>query len=102
MRNKVSYLIFAISLLAGLAGTIMPAVGTGAAPSPIPAITSDISGIRPDSPGLQDMFTWVDLGMPNTASFDLKVYPSDIPLKAAEDEWIVRRNEAQFLWSLRP
>lgn len=48
-----------------------------------------------------DIRTWVNLGMPNAASFNLKVYPSDVPLKAAEDEWIVRRNEAQLLWSLR-
>jgi hypothetical protein len=50
---------------------------------------------------VEDIKTWVELGMPNAASFDLKVYPSHVPPKAADGEWIVRRNEAQFLWSLR-
>jgi protein-L-isoaspartate(D-aspartate) O-methyltransferase len=49
---------------------------------------------------MEDIRSWVNLGMPNAASFDLKVYPTDIPLHAGENKWIVQRNEAQFLWSL--
>lgn len=45
--------------------------------------------------------SWVNLGMPNTACFNLKIYPKDITLHAGENQWIVKRNESQFLWSLK-
>ena len=35
-----------------------------------------------------------------SASFALQVYPSGVPLKAEENQWIVKRPESQFLWSL--
>jgi protein-L-isoaspartate(D-aspartate) O-methyltransferase len=44
---------------------------------------------------------WVRLGMPSAASFALKIYPIESPLTANGNEWIIRRNEAQFLWSLK-
>ena len=44
---------------------------------------------------------WVKLGMPGAAGFALKIYPIAFPLTAKENEWIVRRKEAQFLWSLK-
>jgi protein-L-isoaspartate(D-aspartate) O-methyltransferase len=44
---------------------------------------------------------WVKLGMPSAASFSLKIYPVAFPLTADENEWIVKRQESQFLWSLR-
>ena len=44
---------------------------------------------------------WVKLGMPSAASFGLKIYPIEFPLTATENEWIVRRKESQFLWSLK-
>jgi protein-L-isoaspartate(D-aspartate) O-methyltransferase len=44
---------------------------------------------------------WVRLGMPGAASFTLKVYPVDFPLSANEHEWIIKRRESQFLWSLK-
>jgi len=50
---------------------------------------------------MEDIRRWVDLGMPSAASFDLKIYPLDFPLTAEENQWIVKRNESQFLWSLK-
>jgi protein-L-isoaspartate(D-aspartate) O-methyltransferase len=50
---------------------------------------------------MQDINDWVNMGMPNAACFDLKIYPGDITLHADEYQWIVRRNESQFLWSLK-
>jgi protein-L-isoaspartate(D-aspartate) O-methyltransferase len=44
---------------------------------------------------------WVKLGMPSAASFRLKIYPIEFPLSANENEWIVKRQESQFLWSLK-
>ena len=49
---------------------------------------------------MQMIRQWVELGMPSAASFDLHVYPVDVPLTAHERQWIVRRSESQFLWSL--
>ena len=43
---------------------------------------------------------WVDLGMPTAASFALRVYPSEAPVTAGENEWLVTRNESKFLWRL--
>jgi hypothetical protein len=44
---------------------------------------------------------WINLGMPSAASFALKIYPVDFTLTANENEWIVKRQESQFLWSLK-
>ena len=49
---------------------------------------------------LQRIRQWVDLGMPTAASFDLQVYPRDVPLATRTNQWIVKRKESQFLWSL--
>jgi protein-L-isoaspartate(D-aspartate) O-methyltransferase len=49
---------------------------------------------------MKDIKSWVNLGMPSAASFDLKIYPLDCHLSVSENQWIVRRKEAQFLWSL--
>ena len=43
---------------------------------------------------------WIDLGMPTAASFGLRVFRSDYPLKGGQNEWVVKRRESQFLWSL--
>jgi len=37
---------------------------------------------------------------PSAASFSLKIYPIDFALTANDKEWIVKRKESQFLWSL--
>jgi protein-L-isoaspartate(D-aspartate) O-methyltransferase len=49
---------------------------------------------------LQHVRRWVELGMPTAASFALQVYRSNQSLAAGAKEWIVKRNESQFLWSL--
>jgi protein-L-isoaspartate(D-aspartate) O-methyltransferase len=49
---------------------------------------------------LRHVHQWVDLGMPAGACFTLNAYPSDYPLSVGENQWIVRRRESQFLWSL--
>ena len=50
---------------------------------------------------MEDIRSWVNLGMPTAASFELKIYPLDIPLSVSENQWIVKRNESQFLWILK-
>ncbi len=50
---------------------------------------------------LADLERWVRLGMPGAASFALQIFPRDVPLAAGEDQWIVKRQESQFLWSLK-
>lgn len=50
---------------------------------------------------LKALERWLKLGMPSAASFALKIYPVDFPLTANENEWIVKRQESQFLWSLK-
>lgn len=49
---------------------------------------------------LGDVKLWVELGMPSIASFELQIYPLDVPLTAGKNQWIVKRRESQFLWSL--
>ena len=49
---------------------------------------------------IEDIGKWLHLGMPTTASFTLHVFPIGIPLRAGKDQWIVKRSESQFLWSL--
>jgi hypothetical protein len=51
---------------------------------------------------LQKVKEWVELGMPSAASFSLQVYPIDVPLEVANNQWIVKRKDSQFLWSLKP
>ncbi len=49
---------------------------------------------------LRALHRWVDLGMPSSASFSLHLYPSDHPLPAGANEWIIKRQESQLLWRL--
>jgi len=42
----------------------------------------------------------VDLGMPTASSFRLRVFRSDRPVPIRDDEWIVKRQESQFVWGL--
>jgi protein-L-isoaspartate(D-aspartate) O-methyltransferase len=49
---------------------------------------------------LQAIHRWVDLGMPAAACFKLEAYPIDHPLTARANQWIVKRCESQFVWSL--
>ena len=50
---------------------------------------------------IKSLERWIRLGMPSAASFALKIYPIEFPLMANENEWIVKRKESQFLWSLK-
>lgn len=50
---------------------------------------------------MQAVRQWVDLGMPSATSFELIIYPLDVPVTVRKNQWIVKRNESQFLWSLR-
>lgn len=49
---------------------------------------------------IQDIEHWVQLGMPTPSSFALQVYPVDSPLETGANQWLVKRAESQFLWSL--
>jgi protein-L-isoaspartate(D-aspartate) O-methyltransferase len=49
---------------------------------------------------LERVRQWVDLGMPTAASFKLEVHPNDSRVEARENQWIVKRSESTFLWSL--
>ena len=42
-----------------------------------------------------------DLGMPSANCFHLKVYPIQETVTTGEKEWLVKRKDAQFLWSLK-
>jgi len=43
---------------------------------------------------------YFDLGMPSANCFQLKVYPIYETVVVGEKEWLVKRKDAQFLWSL--
>jgi protein-L-isoaspartate(D-aspartate) O-methyltransferase len=49
---------------------------------------------------LQRIREWMELGMPTAACFSLHVYPIDSSLAPTNNQWIVKRRESQFLWSL--
>ena len=49
---------------------------------------------------LRDVHRWVDLGMPSASSLELRVYRSDRAVVPRANEWLVKRQESQFLWSL--
>jgi hypothetical protein len=49
---------------------------------------------------LADIRQWAELGMPGAASFHLLIYPLDDPVTVGEKQWLVKRRESQFLWSL--
>ncbi len=43
---------------------------------------------------------WVQLGMPTAASFRLSVYPASARVSVDEGQWLVRRRQSQFVWTL--
>jgi protein-L-isoaspartate(D-aspartate) O-methyltransferase len=49
---------------------------------------------------IQRVRRWVELGMPSSASFGLRVYPKETVVVMSKNQWLVQRNESQFLWSL--
>lgn len=50
---------------------------------------------------LQLVHRWVDLGMPAASSFRLRVFRSDHRVATQDGQWIVKRQESQFVWSLQ-
>jgi protein-L-isoaspartate(D-aspartate) O-methyltransferase len=50
---------------------------------------------------LEMLHKWLSLGMPAAACLDLKVYPIDVPLSAGHQQWLVKRKDSQFLWTLQ-
>jgi len=49
---------------------------------------------------MEDIEKWIYLGMPTSANFSLQAFPSDERVQAGKNQWIVKRSESQFLWSL--
>lgn len=49
---------------------------------------------------LQQIHQWVELGMPEASSFKLYVYPIDASVTVQPHQWIVKRKDSQFVWSL--
>lgn len=49
---------------------------------------------------LKDLRHWVELGMPTAACLNLKVYPIGTQVRAGDNQWLVKRRDSQFLWSL--
>jgi protein-L-isoaspartate O-methyltransferase len=43
---------------------------------------------------------WIDLGMPGLVSLKVKAFPIDRKIEPGKNEWLVKRQESQFLWSL--
>jgi protein-L-isoaspartate(D-aspartate) O-methyltransferase len=43
---------------------------------------------------------WIDRGMPALADLEVRAYPIDREVTPAGGDWLVRRNESQFVWSL--
>jgi hypothetical protein len=50
---------------------------------------------------LEILHKWLNLGMPAAACLDLKLYPIDVPLNAGHQQWLVKRRDSQFLWTLK-
>jgi hypothetical protein len=40
-------------------------------------------------------------GMPGAARLQAQIFPVDVQLRAGENQWIMKRRESQFLWSLK-
>ena len=49
---------------------------------------------------LQPLRQWVEVGMPTAACLDLKVFPIDARPRVGDNQWLVRRRDSQFLWTL--
>jgi protein-L-isoaspartate(D-aspartate) O-methyltransferase len=49
---------------------------------------------------LEKVRQWVHLGLPTAASFKLEVHPINSRIEARENQWLVKRTESQFLWTL--
>ena len=43
---------------------------------------------------------YLKLGMPSATCFKLKVYPKDHEIKPEANQWLIKRKDSQFLWTL--
>ena len=43
---------------------------------------------------------WIEVGMPTAACLDLKVFPASARVRPGNNQWLVKRRDSQFLWSL--
>lgn len=43
---------------------------------------------------------WIDLGMPGLSNLNVRAYPMGEELHPKPGEWLIRRNESQFIWAL--
>jgi protein-L-isoaspartate(D-aspartate) O-methyltransferase len=43
---------------------------------------------------------WTAKGMPGLVSLKVRAYPISRKIKAKKNQWLVKRNESQFLWSM--
>ncbi len=50
---------------------------------------------------MERLHLWIDLGMPSMASMDLRISPIDSDIESDSNQWIVRKRDSQFLWSLK-
>jgi protein-L-isoaspartate(D-aspartate) O-methyltransferase len=50
---------------------------------------------------LQRLHHWVEMGMPSAASLNLKVYPIGACVRTTDNQWLVKRRDSQFLWTLQ-
>jgi protein-L-isoaspartate O-methyltransferase len=49
---------------------------------------------------LRGVERWAQFGMPTAASFRLSVYPNEAPIILSEGQWLVRRGQSQFVWTV--
>jgi protein-L-isoaspartate O-methyltransferase len=50
---------------------------------------------------LQRLHHWIEIGMPSAACLDLTVFPIGAQLETGHNQWLVRRRDSQFLWTLQ-
>jgi protein-L-isoaspartate(D-aspartate) O-methyltransferase len=51
---------------------------------------------------LKRLHHWIEMGMPTAACLNLKVFPIDAQVRTGENQWLVKRRDSQFLWTLQP
>jgi hypothetical protein len=45
---------------------------------------------------------WIEVGVPTAACLNLKVFPIGAQVRTGDNQWLVKRKDSQFLWSLQP
>ncbi len=44
---------------------------------------------------------YLELGMPSAHCFNVKVYPIDQEIELGKNQWLIKRKDSQFVWSLK-